>query len=256
MSIQIRGSGNELLYTFPVGFKLEKHTLRKRVKTSERALQHSGVIVSDKKYEMQRISLSGTLGAGSISAFETACTTMKQNLNREGVRLYCYSIDKYFDIKALESADWDFIDWGGVADVSIQLIADSFRYYQYETADPHDVVGATTSFTIANGGDMEVSPVLTFTTSAGASISKLKVENSTDSDRYFEYTPASALTVGDIVEIACIKTTCKLNAADDIAHFFGAFFELKSGDNSIVVTLTGTAGATNTLDFTFRKRYL
>lgn len=255
-TIYLADSGNNTLYTFPDGFHLDRYRLSKRTKSVNKAYQHGGDIIGDEKHDLQHISLVGTLGAASIALFESACTLMKQNVVKSNLRLYgAYKTDQYFDIKALESADWDFLTDGGLADVNVRFLADPFRYYQNETISGHTVSGTSVGLTVHNSGDIEVSPVITLTTGVGASISKIKIENSTDRNKYFEYEPAAGLTSGGVVEIDCRSTTCKLNTVDDISHFEGAFIELQSGNNSITVTITGTPG-TNTCEFKFRKRYL
>lgn len=256
MSILLKDSDNVLLYTFPDGFHLDRYRLSKRAKSVDKVYQHGGDIVGDEKHDLQHISLVGTLGAASIASFESACTLMKQNVIKSNLRLYgAYKTDQYFDIKALESADWDFLTDGGLADVEVRFLADPFRYYQDATISGHTVSGASVGLTVNNAGDVEVSPVITFTAGVGACFSKLTIKNNTDSEKYFDYEPVAGLTSGDIVEIDCKNTTCKLNGNDDIAHFEGAFIELKSGNNLITATVTGVVG-TNQLVFVSRKRYL
>ncbi len=136
--------------------------------------------------------------------------------------------------------------------------------YTDETTNSNDLTagGSGNSFdeyidsaTVTNGGNIDVSPIITFTAGASANFSKLTIQNATDSDKYFDYEPAANLTEGDIVVVDCENTTVKLNTVDDIAHFEGAFFELLAGNNSVSVTIVGTVG-TNTCAFVFRKRYL
>lgn len=255
-TIYLADSSNVELYRFPDGFHLDRYRLSKRVKSVDKVYQHSADIVGDGKHDLQHISLAGTLGAASIASFESACTLMKQNIVKSNLRLYgAYKTDQYFDIKALEDVAWDFLTDGGLADVGVRFLADPFRYYQDETSSLHTIGAASVGLTVSNAGDVEASPVITFTAGAGANSSKIKIQNDTDSDKYFEYAPASNLTSGDAVAIDCQDATCKLNTVDDILHFEGAFIELLSGDNRLTVTVTGTAG-TNQLGFVFRKRYL
>ncbi len=157
-----------------------------------------------------------------------------------------------------------------VDDMSVVRIGQTAHYklngdYTDETTNSNDLTagGSGNSFvlaslpddTVTNGGDVEVNPVITFTAGSGANISNLNIKNTTDSDRNFDYAPDSNLTENDVVEIDCKNTTVKLNTVNDISNFSGAFFELLAGNNSIVVTLVGTAG-TNQCVFVFRKAWL
>jgi len=254
MAIKLKNSSDTLLYTFPDQFKLEHYHSAKRIKTVDKALQHGGDVVSDKKFELQHLSIVGTLAGISIADFETKCSELKGYIVQDNLRLYAYDSDKYFDVKGLESIDFDFLAHGGIADATILLLADPFRYYKDEDEVSSTILDSSHSFTVPNNGEIEISPVITLAGCAGLSLSEIRITNETDEDRYFEYKPAVALCNTDILEIDCKELTCKLNTVDDIAHFSGAFFNLKAGDNSIVFTGTGTCSSA-VLSFTFRKRY-
>lgn len=256
MSVILKDSGNNTIYTFPSGCELIGDPFSKRVEAEPRVHAHGGVIISDEKVDTRLISLHGIFKKDTSAAMETELNSMRRYCNTSNLRLYAtqYS-DYYFNVECF-NFESEYLGMLTVVDVYIDfLVSDSFRYYKDETTDPHTVDESPESFTVNNAGDIEVSPIITFTAGAGANITKLKIENSTDSSKYFEYEPASALTSGDEVVIDCQNAACRLNGNDDIAHFSGTFFELKSGNNSIVVTLTDTPG-TNTCEFKFRKRYL
>jgi len=256
MSVILKNSGNVIQYTFPSGVELidEPHSVR--ISTEERVHAHGGVIVSDEKIASRMLIVHGIFKKASQALMETELKLIKKACYAKNLRLYgTQNADEFYNIEC-RSFDFGYLGMLTVAEVEIEFICvEGFRYYKDETTDTEDPVVSGTPYIVANGGDVEISPIITFTAGAGADISKIKIQNTTDSDKYFEYEPASNLSSGDAVVIDCQNATCKLNTVDDIAHFSGAFIELQSGDNSITITITGTAG-TSQLVFVFRKRYL
>jgi len=258
MSVILKDSDNTVIYTFPAGVELTEEPFSKRLYTTERALAHGSVITSDQKIATRMVSLHGIFKKDTQSAMETELRNMRSACYTENLRLYSTQFANDFYKVECSNFENSFLGMLTVVEVYIDFLAiDPFRYYKDETTDNETINSSPHTYTVANDGDVEVSPVITFTTGTGANITKIKVQNTTDSDKYFEYEPASALTSGDIVTIDCRNAYCKLNDADDISHFLAGscFFNLLSGNNSIVVTITGTVG-TNTLQFKFRKRYL
>ena len=257
MAIVLKDNENNTLYTFPLGFHLDRYRLSKRTKSVDKAYQHGGDVVGDGKYDLQHISLVGTLGAASIASFESVCTLMKQNVVKSNLRLYgAYKTDQYFDIKGLESADWDFLTDGGLADVEVRFLSDPFRYYQDVTiSGPSDITATGQTVSVYNGGDLEVSPVILYTCD-GTTQTTLKIMNINDSDKYFQY--EGDLVDGDQLEIDCAEATVKKNTVDVIGSvgLTSTFYSLVTGTNVIKVDITGQVGLTNTIKHTFRKRYL
>lgn len=256
MSVILKDTGNNVIYTFPSGIELIEEGHSSRMDTEERVKAHGGVIVGDKKLASRVLVVHGIFNKASSALMETELKAMKKACYTNNLRLYAtQNSNEFYDVECL-MFNPAYLGLLTVAEMEIEFIAvDPLRYYKDETTDPHTVDESPENFTVSNAGDIEVSPIITFTAGAGANITKIKIENSTDSGKYFEYEPASALTVGKVVEIDCQNATCTLDATDDIAHFSGTFFELKSGNNSIIITITGTVG-TNTANFVFRKRWL
>jgi len=258
VSINFKDSSNNTLYSLPDGFHLVDYGTIKRLDSEERILQHGNVIVGDKYLNDRPLTLTGIFSGTSLANFESELTLLKRAIHRTDVRLYgAYKTDQFFKIKALQSSIFTFLNDGALVEAEIILAADPFRYTEDETSDQETIDEASHSYTLTNDndGDIEVNPKITFICGAGSGITKIKIQNSSDSDKYFEYIPASALTSGKVVVVNCANASCSLDGNDDIENFSGAFFNLRSGDNSIVVTLTGTAGE-NILKFEFRKRYL
>ncbi len=257
MSVILKDSGNNVIYTFPSGCDVVSDPFNKRLARKSRVHAHGGVIVSDQKIATRIVSLHGVFGKASSATMETELNNMRLYCGTASLRLYAtqYS-DYYFNVECL-NFEAEYLGKMTVVEVDIDfLVIDPFRYYKTETTDQSFTVDESPeALTVANGGNARVSPVITFTAGVSANFSKLTIQNATDSDKYFDYEPAANLTEGDIVEVDCANTTVKLNTVDDISHFEGSFFELLSGNNSISVTLVGTPG-TNTCAFVFRKRYL
>lgn len=253
MSISLKDSSNNTIYTFPSQFHLLDYGLIKRIDSESRILQHGNIIVGDKYLNDRPITLTGIFSGTSLANFESNLTLLKKAIHRTDIRLYgAYKTDQFFKIKALQNFTSTFLNDGGLAEVEIILAADPFRYYEDETTDEETVDKASHSYTLTNDndGDIEVSPKISFT--AGGDITNVKIENAGDDDKYFEYT--NTLKDGDIVLVNCQNATCKLNGSDSIIYFSGCFFDLKSGDNTITITITGDASGS--LQFKFRQRYL
>ncbi len=257
MSVILKDSGNNVLYTFPGGCDIIGEPFTKRLGTESRVHAHGGAIVSDQKIAVRIVSLHGVFGKASSGAMETELNNMRLYCTTTNLRLYAtqYS-DYYFNVECLDF-EAEYMGKMTVAEVNIDfLVSDPFRYYKDLTTDQSFTVDESPeALTVANGGNALVSPVITFTAGVSANFSKMTIQNTTDSDKYFDYEPAANLTEGDIVEVDCANTTVKLNTVDDIAHFEGSFFELLAGNNSVSVTIVGTPG-TNTCAFVFRERYL
>lgn len=259
MSAILKDTGNTNIYTFPSGMELIEEPYAARMDTEERVSAHGGIIVGDKKIASRILIVHGIFNKASQALMATERKSMTKACYTKNLRLYgTQNANEFYSVEC-RNFDMGYLGMLTIAEVEIEFICvEGFRYYKDETTDPHTVDESSENFTVNNAGDIEVSPIVVFTAGAGANITKIKIENTTDSGKYFEYEPAVALTVGKVVEIDCKNATCKLDTADDIAHFSGTFFELKSGDNSIIVTITIDGGAigTSQLEFTFRKRYL
>lgn len=265
MAIVLKDSSGNTLYTFGKGVNIEGYPLGKRIGEEEIAYQNGTIITSDKKLKSRLITLSGILNktqAGvditTSAAFEAELEALLKAVNNEDMQLYGYKSNKYINLDCLEDFDHEWIYANKLGFIELIFIAsDPHWYYKNETTDNNTVDESPEEFTVTNGGDIAVFPVITFTCGAGSDISKIKISNDDDAGKYFEYEPASNLGSGDIVEVDCKEGTVELNGSDDMAHFNdgSAFLKLVSGDNDITVTITGTVG-TNTCKFVFRKKYL
>jgi len=260
MPVLLKDSDNALIYTFPSGCELVEEPFIKRLETEPKAYAHGGVLVSDEKVSVRVISLHGIFNKTSQALMEAELNSMKKACYTEDLRLYAtqYAND-FYNIECL-NFEHAFLGMLTVIEINIDfLVSDPFRYYKDETSDDETVDELSHSYVIANEGDIEVFPVITFTVGAEASISKIAITNVTDAGRSFEYEPASNLVVTNVVKIDCQNGTVELDTgpglSDDIAHWLGRFIRLLSGNNSITITVTGTVG-TNQCVFAFRKRWL
>jgi len=262
--LRLRDSENNLLYTFPDGFHLEKYHSSKRAASSARVLQHGGNVIGDRKYELLHLSLTGTLGAYSLASFETACSRMKGAVDNENVRLYdAYKTDQYFLIKILENADWDFLTDGGIADVNVNFLADPFRHFRDLTVV--GPVGLTESgltqaglyVTVMNAGDIETLPVITFAAGicqAGISQMSLEIEN-TNTNKTFYYD--GIMLSGDELEVDCENAMVTINGDLGTCNVPGisSFFDLEPGNNYIRVKVSGEIGLSPSIQHSFRQKY-
>lgn len=262
MAIKLKNSSNTEVYEFPRGCNLWAEPWAKRQETEPRAYQHGGVKVSDEKVETRVISVHGIFDVSGVNATYGATLAanlkeMKQQCYTEDLRLYPGSqyTDEYYNVECL-NFESEFRETITIVEVYIDFIcSDPFRYYKDETTDSNTVDESPEDFTVANDGDIETFPVITFTAGAAADFSKLKIENAEDGGKYFEYEPAANITTDDVIVIDCSEGTVELGGVDDIAHFTGSFIKLASGTNNLTVEITGTTG-TNTASFVFRKRWL
>ena len=258
MSVILKDSSDATKYTFPGGIDVKGEPWGERLDSEPRAYAHGDVIIADQKVSSRIVSVHGIFGKASSALMATELKSMKKACYTSGYRLYAtQNSNEYYDVECL-NFESEFLGQLTRAEVWIDFfVADPFRYYKNPvTTDTETVDEASESMSVTNDGDIEVHPVITFTAGAGSNISKIRITSTTDAGKYFEYTPASNLTSGDVLEIDCKEGTVELNGSSDIAHFnAGAFIKLLSGANSLTATITGTVG-TNTCAFVFRKKYL
>lgn len=260
MPFRLCDSENNLLYTFPSGFHLERYRMAKRSASASKALQHGGDVIGDRKYELLHLSLTGILGSCSLANFESVCSQMKRAIHNEDLRLYdAYKTDQFFLLKALEDADWDFATDGGIADVVVNFLADPFRCDEdLITVGPVGltesgltVTGLTVS--VLNAGDIETSPMITVGL-AGACQTALEIEN-LNTSRTFYYN--GEMIPGDELEIDCENAQVTLNGDVAICHVgeYSSFWNLDAGENVIRVRATGEVGLSVSIEHSFRQKY-
>lgn len=254
--IILKNSSNVTQYTFPSSVALVDEPWSKRLNTEDRAYQAGGVLVSDEKVATRVISLHGIFAKTSQTLMEAELRSMKKAVYTEDLRLYSTQFaDDFYKVECL-NFEHTFLGPLTIVEINIDfLVNDPFRYYKDATSDDETISESPHSYTIANDGDIELSPIITWTVGAGASISKIRITNITDDGRYFVYQPAANLTSGAVIIFDMVEGTVKLNSVSDIAHWSGAWFKLLSGNNSISVVTSGTVG-TNNCNFLFRKRWL
>ena len=263
MAIKLKDSSNVEVYEFPAGCNIVAEPWSKRQDSELRAYQHGSTKTGDEKVNERIISLHGIFNVNGVNATYGATLAanlkeMKQQCYTEDLRLYPGNqyTDEYYNIECL-NFEHTFLQTITIMEIFIDFIcSDPFRYYKDVTTDTETVDEALESMTVTNGGDAEIFPVITFTAGAGSNISVVRITNTTDTSKYFEYTPASNLTENDVLEIDCEEGTVELAGVDDMAHFNdGQFIKLLPGSNSLVAAITGTVG-TNQCVFVFRNRWL
>lgn len=255
MSVLLKDSNNTLIHTFPAGCELIDEPFNKRLDTENRAYQHGGIITSDSRIAVRIISLHGIFDKSSQALMKTELNSMKKACYTEDLRLYAtQNSDDYYNVECL-NFEHNFLGMLTAVEINIDFqCSDPFRYYKDETTDSETgITSSPHNYTVANGGDAEVFPVITFTGGASTNLTKIRVANAQDGGRYFEVT--TAIGNADVVEVDCEEGTIEKNGSDIISSFSGAFIKLASGNNSITLTLTGTVG-TCSCEMVFRKRYL
>lgn len=255
MSVILKNTSDVTQYTFPSGCDVVEEPFAKRLDTENRAYAHGGILVSDRKVETRFISLHGIFGKASQALMETELNSMKKACYTEDLRLYStQNEDDFYKVEVL-SFESTFLGKIGVVEINIEFqCADPFRYAKNPvTTDTKNPVVSGTPYALTNDndGDIEVSPIISYT--AGGTQTNIKIENAGDAAKYFEY--AGGLVNTDILEVDCLEGTVEKNGSDDIANFTGSFFNLVSGVNTINITVTGTLG-TSVCVITFRKKYL
>jgi len=190
---------------------------------------------------------------------------MKRAVHHEDIRLYsAYKTDQYFLLMVLEDADWDFVTDGGLADVSINFLADPFRYDEdLSTIGPTSLAApglSVTGLTVAvlNSGDVETSPVITFTSAGtcetGICQTSLEIEN-VNTSRTFYYD--GVILPGDELEVDCENAMVTLNGDVGICNVraISSFWELISGTNVIRVRAVGETGLSPSIQHSFHQKY-
>lgn len=254
MSVILKDSSNVTKYTFPSGVELKDEPWGQRLDSEPKAYAHGDVTTADKKVSSRVISLHGIFQKTSAALMETELKSMRKACYTKDYRLYAtQNANEFYEIECF-NFDFDYLGILTTVEVIVDfLAADGFRYYKDQTTDTKNPVVSGTPYTVNNGGDTEVSPVITYT--AGGTQTKVKIQNDQDAGKYFEYT--GSLALNDILKIDCQEGTVEKNGVDDIANFSAgsSFINLASGDNTITVTVTGTLG-TSICVFKFRKRWL
>jgi len=261
MAMQLKSSSNTVVYEFPSGCELVEESWEKRLDTEMRAYQNGAVLIGDEMVKPRIITVHGIFNATTINTTYGATLLanlkeMKKQCYTQDLRLYPGSqyTDEFYYVECL-SFEPTFLGMTEAVEVWIDFqCSDPFRYYKDETTDSETgITSSPHTYTVTNGGDIEVYPVITFTGGASTSLTKLKVANAQDGNKYFEV--STAIGDGDEIEVDCEEGTVKKNGTSTISNFTGSFLKLASGDNSITLTLTGTVG-TCQCDFVFRKRWL
>lgn len=257
MSVILKDSDDNIILTFPSGIDVVEEPFAKRLDTENRAYQHGSIIVSDGKIETRFIFLHGIFGETSQANMETTLNNIKKAIYTENLRLYSTQYSDYFYNVEVLNFESTFQGRIRVVEINIEFVCiDPFRYAKNPvTTDNNTVDESPEVFTVSNGGDIEVFPVITWTAGASANFSKVRIANAEDAAKYFEYEPASNITTSDVIEFDCQEGTVELAGSDDIANFTGSFIKLASGTNNITVTIIGTPG-TNVASFVFRNKYL
>jgi len=252
MSVILKNSSNVIQYTFPSGCEIDSEPFSKRLDTEPKAFAHGGIIVSDSKISTRFISLHGIFAKATQTLMESELNSIKKAVYTEDLRLY--ATQNANDFYKVECLSFEHTFLGMIQNVEINidfLVSDPFRYYKDLTTDTKNPVVSGTPYTVNNAGDVEVSPVISYT--AGGTQSKVKIQNNEDAGKYFEY--SGGLVNTDVLEIDCLEGTVEKNGSDVIVDWLGSFIDLASGDNTITITITGTSG-TSVCIFTFRKKYL
>lgn len=253
MAVLLKDVSNSLIYTLPDGLELIEEPWERRVEIEIRAYSHGGVVTGDEKIEERFLLVSGVY----YSATEPNLKSLKKACNTAGLRLYAtQNSNEFYGVKCksfMTSYGKELMTTK--VEVIIEFVCpDPFRYYKDETTD--NETGITSSphaYTVDNGGDEEVFPVITFTGGTSTNLTKIRIANAEDGGKWFEV--ETAIGDGDVIVIDCQEGTVKKNGSGIISSFTRAFINLASGTNNITITMTGTVG-TVSCQMVFRKRYL
>lgn len=129
------------------------------------------------------------------------------------------------------------------------LLADPFWYDTSATST--DVTSGYAGWTHNNGGDELVYPVIQITAAGGGAFSAATMTNSSIGK---SWTYAGSVSAGAVLEVDCANFTCENpNGTSDMANFSGTFFWLVRGNNSLVLTYTGTAPANVNIAYNRRR---
>ncbi len=257
--IIIKDSSDTVLYTFGEGFSIGGYNSSKRTETKLRAYQHGARITADKKLNPRLLTISGVLyetEAGvkinTSATFETEWDELMEQINKETLHIYGYKIDRYIIAECLENSKHEWVGRNNAGKIGLFFRCENpFWLSTSETQSSQNVTasGQTKNWTVS--GKESTYPVVRYT--AGGNQTVVKLKNQSAGNREITYTASLANT--DHIDINMIEGTCKKNGSDDIVSMTGAFWELRTGVNTIEVTITGIAG-TSSLRLTYRDRWL
>jgi len=260
-NIIIKDSSDTALYTFGSGFKIGGYDLSKRTQTSLRAYQHGAKITADKKLNPRLLTIDGVLyetEAGvkinTSAAFEDEWDELMEQINKETLHIYGYKIDRYIIAECLERSTHTWVAKNHAGRISLGFRCENpFWLSSSQTQSSQNVTATGQTKNWTNNGKESTYPVVRYTSGGNQSVVKLK--NQTDGNREIIYTAPVNLANTDYIDVDMTKGTCKLNGSDDIVSMTGAFWELRTGVNTIEATIVGTAG-TSVLRLTYRDRWL
>ena len=242
-----------------LGFSMGGYDFSKRTKTSLRAYQHGAKITADKKLNPRLLIISGILyetEAGvrinTSADFEAEWDELTEQINKETLHIYGYKINRYMIAECLEKSTHEWVAMNHSGNISLSFrVEEPFWWSSSEIQSSQNVTasGQTKNWTVI--GKESTYPVARYTAGGNQTIVKLK--NQSAGNREVTYTAALANT--DYIDIDMSAGTLTKNGTDSITNMTGAFWELRTGVNTIEITITGTAG-TSSLRLTYRNRWI
>lgn len=184
--------------------------------------------------------------ANAVAELDTLLRTLNQGVKQLKFNSgrYANAYKQRFSYRWLETGDFTVVRY----EVEF-LLADPFWYDV--TATSTTITSGYAGWTHNNGGDELVYPVIQITAAGGGSFNNATMTNSSTGK---SWTYAGTVAAGAVLEVDCANFTCENpNGTSDMANFSGTFFWLVRGNNSLVLTYSGTAPASVNIAYNRRR---
>jgi len=245
----------EILYEFPRSFSINGFPFARRASSAEKAYSHGAVITSDRKIRARDIIISGTLHGTTPTELEGKYSSLVSALAEENLKLTVYFEDIYLNVEMVDFKH-DYYRGSALryANVSIQFhVADTFRYSKTMTSETFNITSSEQNIQLTNSGDIFANAIITLLGGVGSSVSKIRIINRDDGNKYFEY--ESLIENGDEIIINSEDGTVNKNGSNDISNFSGLFPIITKGTDDLVAYITGSVGLFS-IKFEYRQRWI
>jgi hypothetical protein len=239
------------MMSLPDHFRIVGLPAEYRFKSEDRAFSHGSVSVGDNKAEARKVELEGFIDGTNDVGFWTAYNSiMAQFRGLEGCRLYLDS-SRYLEVAALYKADHEFYPGFPFRKARLKITlycADPVIHAAVASIHTEAVSASPATFSVANGGSVEVFPVITIT--ANGDCTNLTLENLTDGGRKFQYQDPNMVS-GAVLTIDGEAGTVYRGTSNVLNFYNGAFLRLMAGSNNLKYT-----GGNCTIALTWRNGWL
>jgi len=195
------------------------------------APRKDGTIIPSTRFGEKTLALSGKVYGTTFTIARTNLDNLIRAIGQGEKDLYLYD-DRLVRV-FLQSEDHDYIAALRVMKFNLKFICqEPFNFYLQKARTSQAISSSPTSFTITNGGNVRIKPILYFV-AGGAAIDDLTLENLT-TGQIFSFT--NDVLAGDTLEVNSENLLVENDGVDSLSAFSGDFIYLEPGDNLLKFT--------------------